>query len=655
MRTCEAALALALALCLPGLHLGFGGLPDWSRTLPLLAGAEPLSFAEVGFVFGELPRLAIAALIGAALGVAGSLMQQTTQNPLVAPMTMGVSAGAWLALVLAAVFAPAFAGSDAVALLGAAAAAGLVLAITGLRGLTGLQAPLAGMAVTLLFGSMAATTMLLANPYTEHLFLWGAGDLTQTGWDRVRWLVPRILPGLIVAALLVRPLGLLRLGVDAAGGRGLLLWPVALAAAGAALHLAAICVAAAGMIGFIGLLAPNFARLCGARRPGIELAASGLLGAACLVGADALALGLSQLLANIVPTGATAALIGAPALIWLLRGRLGAEDHAVFALPAGPARLSVRRALLLALGFVLLSLAALLLGRGEGGWSVGVDPLLWSLRWPRALAAAAAGAGMALSGVILQRLIRNPLASPDLLGMCSGAVAALVAVAMLTGGSILAARLPVALAGSAAALLLLLCFGRRHGHAPGAMALIGIALGAALDALVRLSMAAGTPETFAILGWMSGSTYRSDPAGARAMTGLVAAGFAVALFASRPLGLLAAGDQIALGRGLPIVATRLWLMVLAAALAALVTALVGPISFVGLIGPHLAVLLGARRARDQLLAAPALGAALMILSDWIGRMALYPTQLPAGSVAAILGGSYFLLLLRRGRHRPAGQ
>ncbi|PZR00108.1 MAG: Fe(3+)-hydroxamate ABC transporter permease FhuB [Cereibacter sphaeroides] len=647
MATRRAALLVPLALVLIGLHLWAGGAPGFSRIVALASGGEPQGFPEVRFVFGEAPRLVMAVLIGAALGLAGSLMQQLTQNALVSPMTMGVSAGAWLALVLVAIVDPAAPGSDWIALGGAAVAAGLVLAITGVRGMAGLQAPLAGMAVNLLFGSMAATVMLLANPYTEHLFLWGAGDLTQTGWDRTFWLLPRLLPGVLVAVVLTRALGLLRLGVAGAGGRGMTLWPVALAATVASLHLAAVSVTAAGIIGFVGLVSPNLARLAGARRPGAELVVSAVLGAMCLTGADALALGLSHLVPNIVPTGATAALVGAPVMIWLLRGRLGADDHASFSLPTGPARISATRITLLIAGFAVLAFAALALGRGDTGWSLAPDPLLWSLRWPRVLAAAAAGAGMALSGAILQRLIRNPLASPDLLGMSAGAVAALVAVALITGGSIHTARVPVAFLGGAGVLALLLWFGRRHGHAPGAMALIGIALGAALDALVRLSMAAGTPETFAILGWMSGSTYRVDGARAIWLALLVAAGIAGALAVSRPLMLLSAGDAVAMGRGLPVTRARPLLMVLAAALAAVVTAFVGPVAFVGLIGPHLAVLLGARRTQDQLIAAPALGAALMILSDWIGRMALYPTQLPAGSVAAILGGAYFLFLLRR--------
>ncbi|MDB5665129.1 iron chelate uptake ABC transporter family permease subunit, partial [Cypionkella sp.] len=365
---------LVLGLCAAHVMLAVD-LP-LARMAQLLTGAEPQDFADAVFVQGELPRLVMAALVGAALGLAGSLMQQLTQNALVSPMTMGVSSGAWLALVLVSIIAPGGVHSEWVALGGAAVAAGVVLAVTGARGLVGMQAPLAGMAVNLLFGSMAATAMLLANPYTEHLFLWGAGDLTQTSWGPALWLLPRLLPGMVIAALLVRPLSLLRLGAQAAGGRGMVLWPVAVAVALAALHLAAVSVTAVGMIGFIGLVSPNMARLLGARRAGSELLASAILGAVCLIAADVLALAVSQFMTSIVPTGATAALTGAVVLIWLLRRKLGAEDHAVHSLPAGAARVSLRRAVLLGLAFAVLVFAALALGVTQTGWVLSFDPMI---------------------------------------------------------------------------------------------------------------------------------------------------------------------------------------------------------------------------------------------------------------------------------------
>src|SRR6056297_1501041 len=113
------------------------------------------------------------------------------------------------------------------------------------------------------------------------------------------------------------------------------------------------------------------------------------------------------------------------------------------------------------------------------------------------------------------------------------------------------------------------------------------------------------------------------------------------------LTLLSAGDNVALARGLSLRVARPASLTLAAALAAVVTAWLGPVTFVGLLAPHAAVMLGARRAGAQTVAAGGIGVALMVLSDWIGRTVLFPMQLPAGMVASLIGGAYFLFLLLR--------
>ena len=126
-------------------------------------------------------------------------------------------------------------------------------------------------------------------------------------------------------------------------------------------------------------------------------------------------------------------------------------------------------------------------------------------------------------------------------------------------------------------------------------------------------------------------------------------GLAVVVGLRRWLTLLSTGDDIALARGLSLRLARSACLTLAATLAALVTAWLGPVAFVGLLAPHAAVMLGARRPADQTLVAGLIGAVLMIGSDWLGRTMLFPTQLPAGTVASILGGSYFMFLLLRRR------
>lgn len=633
-------------------HLVAGSDLPAIRMAELVFGAAPEAFDDIRFTHATLPRAAMALLIGAALGLAGSLFQQVTQNRLASPLTLGAASGAWLAMLAGTLLAPAFTAAHGawLSLLGATAAFGLVVVIAGLRGLMGLHAVLAGMAVNLLLGAVASAILLLKSPYFGHLFVWGAGDLGQTGWEKALWLLPRLLPVMALALFLGRGLALLRTGAAGAEARGMTLAPFLALAVALALALTALSVTAVGMIGFVGLLAPNLARLSGARRPLSELAASAGLGALLLLGADLIAVVASGLLRDMVPSGAATAVLGAPALIWLLGRRLSAQDQARFELPPSPGRLSRRTLGALALAALALPPVALMAEQGQDGWRlVWPEPLIFEFRWPRVLAAAAAGLGMALSGVILQRLVRNPLASPDILGMSSGATFALVGAAVVSGGSIHQFSAGLAIMGSLCVLALLLWFGRRHGHAPAALALIGIALGALLDALVKFALAAGSEDSFAIVGWLGGSTYRVTGAAAIALAITMLAALAVTFAFRRWLTLLSAGDTVAAGRGLSLALARPASMVLAAAIAALVTAWLGPVAFVGLLAPHMAVMLGARKAPSQILIAGLLGALLMTASDWLGRMALHPMQLPAGTVAAVLGGGYFVLLLAQGR------
>lgn len=622
------------------------------RMVQLVLGAEPQAFADVQFTHSVLPRIAMALICGAALGLAGSILQQVTQNPLAAPMTFGAASGAWLAIVVATLLLPTLAAnhSEWVAMAGATLSFGIVVAIAGLRGLTGLNAVLAGMAVNLLLGSVAATIVLLQSPYFSHLFVWGAGDLGQSGWERALWLLPRLVPAVAASFLLGRGLSLLRTGADGAEARGLALAPFLAAAAALALFLTAISVAAVGLIGFIGLVAPNLARYAGARRPRIELLASIFIGAGLLLATDLLAVVANGMTRDLVPSGATAALVGAPALIWLMQRRLGSMDHAVYRLPSGPARPGLSVWLGLAATVFVISWAGLTLMPGDVGWqATWPTALTFDLRWPRVLAAAAAGLAMAISGVVLQRLIRNPLASPDILGVTAGATFGLVGTAVFGGGSIHEVGPGAAILGGLLVLALLLLLGRRHQHAPTAVALTGIALAALLDALVKVALATGSEDSYAIIGWLGGSTYRVAPKEAILLTVLAITALAIVMNLRRWLTLLSTGDDIALARGLPLRLVRPACLTLAATLAALVTAWLGPVAFVGLLAPHAAVMLGARRAAEQTLVAGLIGAVLMLGSDWLGRTILFPTQLPAGTVASILGGSYFTFLLLRRR------
>ncbi|CDM39366.1 Fe(3+)-hydroxamate ABC transporter permease FhuB [Ectopseudomonas oleovorans] len=618
----------------------------------MLASAEH-SFEFLQLQLSALPRLSMALLTGAALGLSGSLLQQITQNRLVSPMTIGASSGAWLGLVLATLLVPTFAASHGhwAALLGALVAVGLVLLIAGRSGIGGLPLVLGGMAMNLLLGALAAGLVLINNQYTQGLFVWGAGDLAQIDWHWVQWLWPKLLLAVPVLILAPRPLSLLQLGGDAAQGRGLALWPVMLVLFLAALWLCSVSITAVGLIGFIGLLTPNLAKMLGARTARDELFYSALLGALLLLGTDALALLANRLSGQLVPSGAAAALIGAPVLLWLARRHLAAEDPRGLQLPRGAERFGWRSALWVALLAVLALTVALGLARGVDGWHLQwPSALVWSLRWPRVLTAASAGAGLAISGLLLQRLLRNPLASPDILGLSAGATLAVMLALIIFGGALLGAVAPLAaFVGSLAVLAVLMLLGRRHHYSPALMALLGISLGALLNAALQFVLAKGTGDSFALLGWLAGSTYRATPAQALWLTVGVLLFGALAVLFQRGLTLIGIGDGVAASRGLNVPRLRLVLLVLVALLCALVTSLLGPVAFLGLLAPHIAVMLGARRVLPQLLLAASLGAVLMLLADWVGRTLIFPLQIPVGIVASVLCGSYFVYLLIRGR------
>lgn len=622
------------------------GAPGLSRLLHTLVRGPGDDLQAVLLWDGTLPRVAVGLMTGAALGLSGTLLQQITGNPLASPMTLGAASGAWLGMTCGAVWAPVLlaAHPDWLALGGAATATALLLLLAGLRRLASLELILSGMALNILLGSLAAAVALLNDRYAAGVFVWGAGDLAQYDWHWAHWLAPRLLWPLLLLPGLRAPLELLRLGTDAAAGRGLALAPALLTALLLSLWLCAVAVAAVGLIGFISVLAPVLARRAGARAVHTQWLAGALLGALMLLIADGLALGAASVLTDSVPSGAAAALLGAPALVWLLRHAQGTgEWMPPGATPASGARRGWGLLLVLALASVAVS-------RAPEGWVLAwPEASLWWLRWPRLLAAAAAGAGLSLAGVILQRLLRNPLASPDMLGISAGATLAVMLQSALTGLAIGQGAWLAALGGSALTLLALTLIGRRVGWAPPALALIGLSLSALLDGVVQCVLARGTLDSVAVLGWLAGSTYRVGPAAALALAAAVGLCLVLACTGRRSLALLSLGDAVAAGCGLRVGPARAAWLALAALLSALVTSLLGPVAFVGLLTPHLALRLGARRCGAQLAGAAVAGAALMMIADMLGRTVLWPAQMPVGLCAALLCGALLAVALRSGR------
>lgn len=601
---------------------------------------------QVLFYYSTLPRLAMACLCGAALGLSGALLQRVLRNPIAEPSTLGISAGAQLALGAATIYAPGLLelSREGVALAGGLAAMLLVLALSWRQGLRPVSVVLAGLVVGLTCGALSATLIQLNGEYLISLFIWGGGSLSQQGWGGVLALAPRLALAVIAAALLIRPLTVLGLDDTAAKSLGVALHATRLGILLLSVWLAASVVSLVGIIGFVGLAAPVFARLAGARSP----LWSPVMGAALLLGADLLTGFVPVLGDDLVPTGAMTAMLGGPMLLWMLprlHALSGPADRGAGAGTGG--RRATRPWLLIAgLAVALLLLCWVVLAAGAGGdfWQL----LPW--RWPRLLAALAAGAMLAASGTILQRLTGNPMASPEVLGISSGAGLGLAVLVLTVAAPGRLEQLGATTLGAAAALAVMLLLARRGGFAPERMLLAGVALAASCGAALTVIMSSGNPRAFQLLAWLTGSTYSVE-----APDALLAAGFAIVLLlvtplAARWLEILPLGETAARSLGIAVAPVRLCLILLAAVLSAAATLIVGPLSFVGLMAPHLARMTGLHRPLPQLAGAALLGALLMGLSDWLSRTIAFPYQLPVGLFATLIGGPYLMWLLAR----PAG-
>lgn len=644
-----------LLVLLAGLGLaGSGALAALPPDLWLTAALSPdtADIRQIVFHDSVLPRIAVSLVAGAALALSGALLQQILRNPLAEPSTIGLSAGAYLALTAATVFAPGLLGHGRgpVAFAGALGAAFAVAALSWRHRFAPLPTILAGLVVGLYCAAVGNALALTDRDALQGLTLWNSGSLVQSDWQPVRYLAPRLALAVALSLLVARPLALLGLGDEAARAAGVPVRGVRLLGAGIAVALSAAAVAAVGVVGFIGTLAPNLARLAGARTVRAQLAWSPAFGAALLLCADQAALRLP--FAHTIPAGAVTAVIGAPALFLLMR-RLrhgpvaGDRPEAV---PARDARLPV----LLALGLLGLSLiVAISLGQGPEGWRWAVGHDLQALlpwRMPRALAALGAGALLAAAGALLQRMTGNVMASPEILGVGAGAMIGAIALMMAsTDGAGRLAQFAAAAAGAGLALAAILALGRRSAFAGEAMLLSGIVLTTLLGAVAAVLTASGDPRMGALQVWMSGSTYRADWADAAFACG--AAGLLLLLlpFWRRWLEILPLGDATARSLGVEVQRSRAILLVATATATAAATLIVGPLSFAGLIAPRIAGSLGLRQALPHAVGSAVIGGAIMLLADWLGRNLLFPREIPAGLLASVIGGPFFLAMLFRPR------
>lgn len=612
---------------------------------------DPANYQHLITHLTYLPRLTVAILCGFALAVAGCVMQFVLRNPIASPTTLGVAAGSELGMVLGILLIPTHVLIPAFvpAFIGGSLATGLVFLLSSARGFSPLHMVLAGMVVSLFVGSLNTMLLMLHEQRLTSIFVWGAGVLNQNDWSSTQVLLPLVLIPTLLLLLLQRPLSALQFGDNVATSLGVSIKHIKLSCLSLAIFITAAVVSEVGLIGFIGIVAPAIARILGVRALAKQIIASGLIGSSILLIVDLMIQPFSGVGGELLPTGAMTALIGAPFLLWLLqRTQLSSDLKARSETSQHYKLVSHGKTItILTLLLTLVSLLAIVVGKTQLGWNVNINSSIFDLRAPRVLVALIAGVGLAFAGSIIQRISNNPMASPEVLGISSGAALALVLGTLFGVAIDRQEQMLLGTCGAISVTAIVWLMGKKHNFAPSQTLLTGIALSAGLDALLRIAMSSGHDNASVLLTWLSGSTYLVAHNDVILLAMGVAILGTITLLLARWIELIGLGEVTANSIGMNATLVRLVLLLLVAAFTTLCTIVIGPLSFIGLLAPHMARSLHQYRATTQMLTAALLGAIIMVLADWIGRTLWFPWQFPAGLLASLIGGGYFLYLMRR--------
>ncbi|HBS0336543.1 TPA: iron ABC transporter permease [Klebsiella pneumoniae] len=595
-----ALLLLTLLLIAASLvHLGLGARWIAPQTvLRALLEYDPRNFEQRIIVDLRLVRLAAALLTGAALGVAGLLLQTVIRNPLGEPHILGLNAGASLAVVATSALGLSFGAFPAGRPLTAACGAGLLfggvmaLASAGRGGATPLRITLCGVALSGFASAVTAAILILDEQTLLAMRTWLAGDLAGLNWSTLQTALVPALIGLGVALLIAPRLNVLALGDKVALGLGVNLVQTRLLGLLAIALLCGAAVAVAGPIGFVGLVVPHVVRRLVTEDIRLALPLAAPVGALALVLADIAARTLAA--PQELATGAMTALL-APQ-------EMGEQPRFI----------------------------------------------LFDIRLPRILMALLCGAMLGLAGAAMQSITRNGLADPGLIGVKEGASIVVLALVLFFPAVGLVWRPLAGMVGGIAVALLVLTLARDCSRPR--FILIGIGVSWSLAAAVGIFMTtADVRDVQTAMIWLAGSLQA-------ATWPLLAVAFcwalpgAIILFCTaRAADVALLGDRTAIGLGVRLQRLTVLRFFAPVLLTSASVSCVGSLGFVGLMAPHMARFV-LRGGQVSLLCGSALiGALLVLATDTLGRLAFAPLQIPAGIVIALVGCPFFVVLLWRRR------
>lgn len=291
-----------------------------------------------------------------------------------------------------------------------------------------------------------------------------------------------------------------------------------------------------------------------------------------------------------------------------------------------------------------------LVGKGEPTYEI----IIMKLRLPRIVIAVLVGASLAVAGAVLQSIIRNPLASPDVVGITEGASLGAVLFIFIFGGTVSIHWMPLtSITGAFLVTGLLYVLSWKKGVDPLRLVLIGIGLSAAIKSISYMLIISGPLQLAQrSLTFMTGSIYGTSwDKDVLTLLPWVAILLPLTWLQSRNVNIQALGDEVASSAGAHVQRHRIVLLALSVALAGAAIAIAGAIGFIGLMAPHMARKLVGSSFGNVLPVSALLGAIILLLADLAARTAFLPNDIPAGVLTAAIGAPFFMYLLYRNRNR----
>mgnify|MGYP005877375131 CR=1 FL=1 len=274
------------------------------------------------------------------------------------------------------------------------------------------------------------------------------------------------------------------------------------------------------------------------------------------------------------------------------------------------------------------------------------EMVIWNIRFPRNIVGALVGANLAVSGAILQAVMKNPLADPGIVGVSSGAgLAGVIMLIFMPEASTLLT--PVAFVGAMLSAAAVYALAWKNGIRPTRIILAGVAVSAFLGSGISALLVFYSDKVQGALLWMVGGLSARSWPQVETLFPYTILGLVLALAGCKALTILSLGDETARGLGVPVERVRFSMTAVAALLAAGAVSVAGLIGFVGLVVPHIVRLIIGTDYKYVIPGSAILGAGVLVFCDTLGRVAFSPIEIPAGIIMAFLGAPFFLYLLRR--------